>query len=111
MLRVKCKGGCGKTRETPTLNKTHSEKGHSTVPPWTCEECARKIAGRKAGVVVKEAKKDPGFRLIPGKQRTVTPKPPAEKAVSPPTPPATIEPAAVPEASGETGEPSATASA
>jgi hypothetical protein len=71
MTIVKCRGGCGKSRETPTLNKTRAVAGHTTVSPWTCDECAQRIARRKTGVPrPKEEKKDIGFRLVPGKRRT-----------------------------------------
>jgi len=70
MTIVKCRGGCGKSRETPTLNKTRAVAGHTMVSPWTCDECAQRIARRKAGTPPpEEEKKDVGFRLVPGKRR------------------------------------------
>jgi hypothetical protein len=87
MKSARCKGGCGKTRGTATIkNKgTRADAAFTTMPEWTCDDCARRLEGKKAGI---PEKKDPAFRLVskpPADPKTPTKEAPVEGAAHPPT--------------------------
>lgn len=116
MRNVACKGGCGKRREAPALNRVRSSLGHSVVAAWTCEDCRKRDERKKAGTPPPPEKKDLGFTLVPRKQRAAVgagAKPQAAAVKTPrsqdpaaPRPPPPASPAAEPnQAAADEGEP------